>query len=127
MVLLMGFPGLTHEPPVHWSPLHISWLVPLVEVVGVSSPGLLLVAGTGHPKQQWRVMSIEQGSFKLLSHFPLSLLPRQVTVASISVQVQFSSVAQLCLTLQHHELQHLRPPCPSSTPGIDSNSSPLSQ
>ena len=37
-----------------------------------------------------------------------------------------SSVAQLCPTLQPHELQHARPPCPSPTPGIYSNSCPLS-
>ena len=28
------------------------------------------------------------------------------------VKVQFSSVAQSCLTLRRHELQHARPPCP---------------
>ena len=35
---------------------------------------------------------------------------------------QFSSVAQLCLTLWPHELQRARPPCPSPTPGIHPNS-----
>ena len=30
-------------------------------------------------------------------------------------------------SLWRHELQHTRPPCPSPTPGIYSNSSPLSQ
>ena len=43
---------------------------------------------------------------------------------------QFSSVAQLCLTLHDpwtHGPQHARPPCPSLTPGVYSNSSPLSQ
>ena len=30
--------------------------------------------------------------------------------------VQFSSVAQSCPTLQPHEPQHTRPPCPSPTP-----------
>ena len=30
---------------------------------------------------------------------------------------QFSSAAQLCLTLRPHGLQHTRPPCPSPTPG----------
>ena len=40
---------------------------------------------------------------------------------------QFSSVAQLCLTLRPHGLQHARPPCPSPTPGVYSNSCPLSQ
>ena len=41
--------------------------------------------------------------------------------------VQFSSVAQSCPTLRPHESQHTRPPCPSSTPGVKSNSHPLSQ
>ena len=40
--------------------------------------------------------------------------------------VQFSSVAQSCLTLWLHELQHARPPCPSPTPRVYSNSCPLS-
>ena len=38
-----------------------------------------------------------------------------------------SSVAQLCLTLQPHGLQHAKPPCPSPTPRVYSNSYPLSQ
>ena len=40
---------------------------------------------------------------------------------------QFSLVAQSCLTLQPHELQHTRPPCPSPTPGVHSDSRPSSQ
>ena len=35
-------------------------------------------------------------------------------------------VAKLCLTLQPHGLQHARPSCPSPSPGISSNSCPLS-
>ena len=35
---------------------------------------------------------------------------------------QFSLVAQLCPTLQPHELQHARLPCPSATPRAYSNS-----
>ena len=38
------------------------------------------------------------------------------------ISVQFSSVAQLCPTLRPHESQHARPPCPSPTPGVYSNS-----
>ena len=41
--------------------------------------------------------------------------------------VQFNSVAQSCLTLRPHGLQHARPPCPSPTPGVYTNSCPLSQ
>ena len=40
---------------------------------------------------------------------------------------QFSSVAQSCLTLQPHESQHTRPPCPSPTPRVYTNSCPSSQ
>ena len=42
--------------------------------------------------------------------------------------VQFSSVAQsYSYSLQPHESQHARPPCPSPTPGVHSNSCPLSR
>jgi len=41
--------------------------------------------------------------------------------------IQFSSVAQSCLTLLSHESQHARPPCPSPTPGVHSDSYPSSQ
>jgi len=39
----------------------------------------------------------------------------------------FNSVAQLCLTLQPHGLQHNRLPCPSPPPGVCSDSHPSSQ
>ena len=39
----------------------------------------------------------------------------------------FSSVAQSCLTLWPHESHHARPPCPSPTPRVYSNSCPSSQ
>ena len=40
--------------------------------------------------------------------------------------IQFSSVAQSCPTLRPHESQHARPPCPSPTPRVHSNSCPSS-
>ena len=42
------------------------------------------------------------------------------------LSVQFSSVAQLCPRL-FVTLQHARPPCPSPTPGVHSDSRPSSQ
>ena len=45
----------------------------------------------------------------------------------ISTSVQFSSVAQSCLTLRPHESQHASPPCPSPTPGVHSDSCPSSR
>ena len=41
--------------------------------------------------------------------------------------IQFSSVAQSCLTLRPHGLQNARPPCPSPTSWVYSNSCPSSQ
>ena len=38
-----------------------------------------------------------------------------------------SSVAKSCLTLQPHKLQHARLSCPSPSPGVCSDSCPLSQ
>ena len=51
--------------------------------------------------------------------FPLS--PLRIS------SVQFSSVAQSCLTLCDPMNQHTRPPCPSPTPGVYSNPCPLSR
>ena len=53
--------------------------------------------------------------------------PRIIFVLWVYDSVQFSSVAQSCLTLRPHESQHARPPCPSPTPGVHSDSRPLSQ
>ena len=43
-----------------------------------------------------------------------------------SVTVQFSH-SVVFNSLRPHGLQHTRPPCPSPTPGVESNSCPLSQ
>ena len=57
----------------------------------------------------------------------LDLLAAQGTLKSLLNYHQFSSVAQSCPTLRPHELQHARPPCPSPTPGVHSDSRPSSQ
>ena len=41
----------------------------------------------------------------------------------VSDQISHSVVSD---SLRHHESQHARPPCPSPTPGVHSNSCPLS-
>ena len=53
------------------------------------------------------------------------LLPLAVSCSHVSVQ--FSSVAQSCLTLRPHGLQHARLPCPSLNPRACSNSCPSSR
>ena len=68
----------------------------------------------------WKIGNYEQLFIIVL---PWTTFP---TVALSSVQ--FSSVAQSCAnSLQPHESQHARPPCPSPTPGVHSNSRPLSR
>ena len=52
-------------------------------------------------------------------------------IMSIQINIQFSSVQFSCSvvsdSLWPHESQNTRPPCPSPTPGVHSNSRPLSQ
>ena len=47
--------------------------------------------------------------------------------ASVSLLCCCCSASKSCLTLQPHKLQHSRLPCPSLSPGVCSNSCPLSQ
>ena len=41
--------------------------------------------------------------------------------------IQFSSVTHLCPTLQPHEFQHAKPPCPSPTPRVHPKPCPFSR
>ena len=52
------------------------------------------------------------------------LLPNNVWHTFSSVQFSHSAVSD---SLRPHESQHARPPCPSPTPGVNSNSYPLSR
>ena len=58
--------------------------------------------------------------FNMLSRLVIAFLP-------MIIHIQFSSVAQSCLNVGPHGLQHARLPCPSPTPGACSNSCPSSQ
>ena len=66
-------------------------------------------------------------AFSLSSFTLIKRLFSSSSLSAIRVvfYLQFSSVAQSCLTLQAHGLQHTRLPCPSPTPGAYSNSCPL--
>ena len=56
-------------------------------------------------------------------------LGNNVLVQVEGEEVSFSSVSHSVVSssLRPHELQHTRPPCPSQTPGVYSNSCPLSR
>ena len=71
--------------------------------------------------KKWKVLKVLKDSEPILFHkcfrFSFSTLSSG----------QFSSVSQSCPTLRPHELQHARPPCPSPTPRVHSNSCPSSR
>ena len=64
----------------------------------------------------------------LITHivFTYPLLPHSVWSCLSGDSVQFSR-SVVSDSLQPHESQHTRPPCPSPTPGVHSNSRPSSQ
>ena len=63
----------------------------------------------------------------ILKSRDITLVTKVCIVKAMVSPVQFSSVAQSCLTLQLHGLQHTRLPCPSPIPRVCSNSCPLTQ
>ena len=49
-----------------------------------------------------------------------------VCICQLSFKWLFNQFSHSVVSLQPHELQHARPPCPSPTPGVYSNSCPSS-
>ena len=62
-------------------------------------------------------------TISLLAQFSLNPLETIILVTLKTVQFTHSVVSD---SLRPHERQHARPPCPSPTPGVYSNSFPLS-
>ena len=91
--------------------LPVLWAPPISADSGVLRPGVLESSGV-----VWRYLE--------LCDFKISSMKRKCHSFST---VQFSSVAQSCLTLQPHGLQHTRLCCPSPIPRAYSNSCPLSR
>ena len=56
----------------------------------------------------------------------LNIQKSKITASGLISSVQFSR-SVVSDSLRPHELQHARPPCPSPTPGVHPNSSPLSR
>ena len=67
-----------------------------------------------------RAVLVSTCCLRIIIHSVLFLLYNKVSRFEgklYNQSIQFSSVAQLCLTLQAYGLQHTRLPCPSPTPG----------
>ena len=56
----------------------------------------------------------------------LNIQKSKITASGLISSVQFSG-SVVSDSLRPHELQHARPPCPSPTPGVHSDSCPSSQ
>ena len=67
----------------------------------------------------------------IVFNVPILLTFCKISSCMFLTTIQFSSVQFSCSvmsdSLRPHESQHARPPCPSPTPGVHSNSCPLSQ
>ena len=77
---------------------------------------------TGKPISEHRLLLKSQPMVQVFYWIPLRRPYRLIRLSS----VQFSR-SVMSNSLQPHELQHTRPPCPSPTPGVHSNSRPSSR
>ena len=70
------------------------------------------------------LMKVKEESEKV--GLKLNIQETRIMASSTISSVQFSH-SVVSDSLRHHEPQHVRPPCPSTTPGAYSNSCPLSR
>ena len=102
----------------------LAWEIPRTE-----EPGGLLSKGSQRVRDDWvTITSLHfrlhpEHSFSYLFNGDKTCLPVSLQCLS-SVQFSCSVVSD---SLQPHELQHTRPPCPSPTPGVYPNSCPSSR
>ena len=77
----------------------------------------------------WPIFKCFELPLSLTFHLPQMLdLNYQPSLSISSFEIfHFSSITQCCLTLQSHGLRQARLLCSSPTPGVCSNSCPLSQ
>ena len=80
-------------------------------------PGKPRNTGVGSVSLLYQIFPTQESSWGLLHC-------RQILY---QLNYQFSSVTQSCPTLRPHGLWQAKPPCLSPTPGVNSNSCPLSQ
>ena len=95
----------------------LPWRIPWTE-----EPGRLLSIGLQRVRKYWS--DLAQWCFKY-KYIVLFFITHELESLGYSL---FISVTQSCPTLCNpHGLQHARLPCPSPTPGVYSNSCPLSR
>ena len=123
--------GLLAASAVYWS----GWPRPRLLARGCSLRRQL----EERPSKQWGILMPGDPNWRICvlwekyKHLPdrQLILDRDPFVVCRGGLFTFSSVQFSCSvvsnSLQPHELQHTRPPCPSPSPGVHSDSCPLSQ
>ena len=76
-------------------------------------------------RERGRMKGLSRVLGNLLEVMEIFIILTVVMVTQMYTYIQFSC-SVMSETLQPHEMQHTRPPCPSSTPGVYQNSYPLS-
>ena len=116
-----GFPSVRQKLEEH--KLQVTWFV-------VDTCSIFLLQITLH---EWARLGSHQGiQFEKYFHgFPLSMTSVYGIISwwfrawALESSIQFSR-SVVSDSLQHYELQHARPPCPSPTPGVHPDSCPSS-
>ena len=75
---------------------------------------------------EWVAMPFSRGSSQPRDQTQISCNAGRFFTDWATSSVQFSHLV-MSYSLQPHELQHTRPPCPSPTPGVHPNPCPLSR
>ena len=98
--------------------------------------GSLSIQGRGRLQSIWNTwytrwydLSFRPHSFKWYSPSPSSVMFSKFLYIRQNFQIRSDQISHSVMsdTLRPHESQHARPPCPSPTPGVHSDSSPSSQ
>ena len=117
----LNFTALGEEPAAFW-PF-------LASTEGSQLPGMCISssapAGSGSRYACWTKVCSQHWRCTVVPSHWLSHSHGSEIVLSVLSSVQFSC-SVMSGSLQPHELQHARPPCPSPTPVVHPNSCPLS-
>ena len=120
------FPRAPHEQCRGWGN---KLLAPLPGATAKRLWGIPLLLFLQHPLFSLSLRLVSRESLLSSLMFKLHDISLKSDISSVwnQISVEFSSVAQSCLTLRPHELQHARLPCPSPTPKAYLNLCPSSQ
>ena len=104
----------------------ITWLTKVHLVKAMVLPVVMYGCETIKTAKHWRNDAFELWCWRRLLRVPWTARRSNQSILKEISSVQFSC-SVMSNSLQHPEKQHTRPPCPSPTPRVYSDSCPLSQ